>query len=208
MTRYATVSSKALAKPGGNITGITTFNQELAGKQLELLKDTIPKVSRISSLWNQENRTDLHTVKELQSASRWFGVQIQPQEIRGTNDFDEAFRLIVMNRADALFVISSPIINLHRLKVIDFAAKNKLPGIYPDRRWVEDGGLMAYASDLLDLARRAATYVDKILKGADPADLPVEQPAKFELVINLKTAKQIGLTIPPQVLARADRVIK
>ena len=198
----------SLSKPGGNITGVTTVNQELAGKQLELLKETHPKVSRVALLWNPEDRSDVNTVKQLQSASRWLEVQIQPHEIRRASDLDEVFSRLGMNHPNAIFVVSSPIINLNRAKVVDFAAKNKLPGMYPDRRWVEAGGLMAYAYDLVELGRRAATYIDKILKGANPADLPVEQPTKFELVINLKTAKQIGLIIRPNVLARADRVIK
>jgi ABC-type uncharacterized transport system substrate-binding protein len=144
----------------------------------------------------------------LQNAAQTFGIHVQPYEIRKPSDIDKAFAEITKNRLDALLVIADPITNNNRPKVTDLAAMNRLPAMYAERRWAEDGGLMAYGANVVDSARRAATYVDKILKGAKPADLPVEQPTKFEFVINLKTAKQIGLTIPPQVLARADKVIR
>jgi ABC-type uncharacterized transport system substrate-binding protein len=198
----------SLAKPGGNVTGTTSIFQELTGKQLEIFKEAFPKLSRIAVLWNPEALGPAQGFNQLQNAAQTFGIHVQPYEIRKPSDIDKAFAEITKNRLDALLVIADPITNNNRPKVTDLAAMNRLPAMYAERRWAEDGGLMAYGANVVDSARRAATYVDKILKGAKPADLPVEQPTKFEFVINLKTAKQIGLTIPPQVLARADKVIR
>jgi putative ABC transport system substrate-binding protein len=198
----------SLAKPGGNVTGLASMQGELGGKRLELLKETFPKVFSVAVLWNPEEQSPAHGFKELQSVAPALGVKLQSFEERKPNEIDKAFAGIAKIRGGALLVESDPVFNINRAKVIDQAAKVSLPAIYPERRWVEDGGLMAYGTDLIDLARRLAVFVDKILKGTKPADLPVEQPMKFELTINLKAAKQIGMTIPQSVLFRADKVIK
>ena len=197
----------SLAKPGGNITGLTMLSQELSGKRLELLKEAFPKLTRVAALWSSEG-TGLEVMKAVQTAAQGLGVKLQSLEIRTANDFDSAFEAAIRERAQSLLTHPLPVINLNRERIIQFAAKNRLPAMYPIPEFTDAGGLMSYAPNYADLYHRAAVYVDKILKGAKPADLPVEQPTKFELVINLKTAKQIGLTIPPNVLARADRVIK
>ncbi|MGE5819245.1 MAG: ABC transporter substrate-binding protein, partial [Deltaproteobacteria bacterium] len=198
----------SLARPGGNITGLSNLTAELAGKQLELLKETMPKLSRLAILRDLTEPGDPKAVKETESAAKAFRVQLQYMEIQGPRDIDTTFRAPTNKRADALLVLPSAIFNSHRKQIIDLAAKSRLPAMYYRAQFVEEGGLMTYGVDILDLYRRAAIFVDKILKGAKPADLPIEQPTKFELVINLKAAKQIGLTIPPNVLARADKVIK
>jgi ABC-type uncharacterized transport system substrate-binding protein len=201
----------SLAKPGGNITGLTQITRELSGKRLELLKETFPKISRVTvfddaALTAQQFSGNL---QETQMAAEAFGIKLQSLELGGPNpDLDGAFRTATSQRADALVILPGPSLVVHRKRVVELAAKNRLPAIYPTKEFVEAGGLMFYGVDAVDLYRRAATFVDKILRGAKPADLPVEQPTKFELVINLRTAKQIGLTIPPNVLARADRVIR
>jgi len=197
----------SLAKPGGNITGLTMLSQELSGKRLELLKEAFPKLTRVAALWSSEG-TGLEVMKAVQTAAQGLGVKLQSLEIRTANDFDSAFEAAIRERAQSLLTHPLPVINLNRERIIQFAAKNRLPAMYPIPEFTDAGGLMSYAPNYADLYHRAAVYVDKILKGAKPADLPVEQPTKFELVINLKTAKQIGLTIPPNVLARADKVIK
>ena len=196
----------SLARPGGNITGMTSISSELYGKRLELFKEVIPRLSRVAVLRNPNRGAS--DFKEMQSAARSLGLQLHSLEVRGPNDFESAFRAAGKARAQALITIRTPLINNQRKQVTNLAAKNRLPAIYDERAYVEAGGLMSYGTNLADLERRAAVFVDKILKGTKPADLPVEQPAKFEFVINLKTAKQIGLTIPPNVLARADKVIK
>jgi len=197
----------SLARPGGNITGLSLGGAELSGKRLELLKETVPSVSRVAVLSYQTNPPNLF-LKETRAAAQTLGLKLQSVEVRGPNDIESAFQAAVKGRVGALTVGPDPLLTANRKRVIDLAAKNQLPAIYAWRDHVEDGGLMSYAPKLSDLYRRAATYVDKILKGAKPADIPVEQPTKFELIINLKAAKQIGLTIPPHVLARADRVIR
>jgi putative tryptophan/tyrosine transport system substrate-binding protein len=197
----------SLDRPGGNITGLSHGGYELIGKRLELLKETVPRASRVAVFWNRPLAADLIS-KEMQAASHALGLQIQSLEVRGPNDLEGAFRAAVKGRAGGLTVGSGPVFGSNRNRILDFAATKRLPGVYPWREYVEDGGLMSYAPNLPDAYRRAATYVDKILKGGKPADLPVEQPTKFEFIINLKAAKQIGLTIPPNVLARADKVIK
>jgi len=196
----------SLARPGGNITGLSILSPELDGKRLELLKETAPKIIRIAYLWNPvAPGTGL---KGMEVAAPALGLQLQSLEVRRANDFDSAFEAIIRERAHALTAAAHPVINDHRKRIVDFAAKNKLPAIYTDSEFVDTGGLMFYGVNFAHLYRRAATYVDKILKGTKPADLPVEQPTKFEFVINLKAAKQIGLTIPPNVLVRADKVIR
>jgi putative ABC transport system substrate-binding protein len=198
----------SLARPGGNVTGLSGLGPELSGKRLELLKEAFPKVSRVAIFWNPTNSSNEISWSATQAAARSLSMQLQSLEVRGASDFDRAFGAATSEHADALIVIRNSITNRNRRQIVALAAKNRLPAMYPTRDFAEDGGLLAYAPDYLSMDRRAATYVDKILKGAKPTDLPVEQPTKFEFVINLKTAKQIGLTIPPNVLARADKVIK
>jgi putative ABC transport system substrate-binding protein len=193
----------SFARPGGNVTGMTNLSTELDGKRLELLKETFPKVIRVAYLCNPNSPKS-----EMQAAAQALGVQLQTLEVRSANDFNPAFEAVLKARAQAIIISPSPVFITYQKQIVDFAAKNRLPAVYTTGDYVIGGGLMSYAHNNLENWRRAATYVDKILKGAKPADLPVEQPTKFELVINLKTAKQIGLTIPPNVLARADKVIR
>jgi putative ABC transport system substrate-binding protein len=198
----------SLARPGGNITGLSTLAPEISGKQLELLKEIVPRFSRVAVLGTSTNPGNTQSLKETELAARAFGAQLQYLDVSGPKDIETVFRAASNGRADVVLVLAGTIFNSHRTQVVDLALKNRLPAIYPYPEFVQDGGLMTYSVSITDLFRRAATYVDKILKGAKPADLPVEQPTKFELLINLKAAKQIGLTIPPNVLARADRVIR
>jgi putative ABC transport system substrate-binding protein len=198
----------SLARPGGNITGLSSLTTDLAGKRLELLKEIIPKLSRLAVLWHPDAIGSTLSWKESQLAAREQGLQLQSLEVRDPEDLEGAFQAASKERARALVALRSPIIAIERKRIAELAIKNRLPVIYDDRAYVEAGGLMSYGTNQADLYRRAAIYVDRILKGAKPADLPVEQPTKFEFVINLKAAKQIGLTIPPNVLARADRVIR
>jgi putative tryptophan/tyrosine transport system substrate-binding protein len=198
----------SLARPGGNITGLASLSPEVGGKRLELLKEVVPAASRVAILWNPTNSSNSLQIKEISSAAKALSLRILSLEASKADDFEPAFVAMVRERADALSVFADPFLSTHRARLAQLAAKNRLPAMYGNSEYVEAGGLMSYAPSFSDMSRRAATYVDKILKGAKPADLPVEQPMKFELVINLKTAKQIGLTIPPNVLARADRVIK
>jgi len=201
----------SLARPGGNVTGLSGLGPELVGKCLEQLKQAVPGVSRVAVLWQpggQGERADRNNLKVAEVAARALGMRLQIVEARGTADFDRAFSDMTTARADALTVLPSNMFNTERRRLVDLAAKNRLPAVYQFREYVDAGGLMAYGANLADLNRRAAIYVDKILKGAKPGDLPVEQPTKFELVINLKTAKALGLTIPPSVLGRADEVIQ
>jgi putative ABC transport system substrate-binding protein len=198
----------SLAQPGRNITGLSSISTDLAGKRLELLRETVPTASRVAVLWNANNPGDAREFKETDVIARALGMVLQSLEVRSSKDFESAFQAALRGRVDALIVQSDALIRSHRKRVIDLAADDRLPAIYVDEQFVNAGGLMTYATSMSDLFRRTASYVDKILKGAKPADLPVEQPMKFELVINLKAAKQIGLTIPPNVLARADRVIR
>ena len=197
----------SLARPGGNITGLATLAPELSGKQLELLKEIVPALSRIAVLESPGNSGNAPSLRETERAGRAFGVRIQQIDI-SHNDIESAFQTATNARADAILVLSSPFATSQRRKITTLAAKNRLPSVSDRAEFVEDGGLMTYSVSSTDLFRRAAVYADKILKGSTPADLPVEHPTKFELVINLKTAKQIGLMIPPSVLARADRVIR
>jgi ABC-type uncharacterized transport system substrate-binding protein len=198
----------SLARPGGNITGLATLARELSGKQQELLKEIIPKLSRVAVFGSSTEPGNSQTLKEIELAAEALKVKIQYLDIHGPEDIEPAFQAARKGRAGAVFVLVSTIFNSNRTQVVELAVKSQLPAIFYSAEYVELGGLMAYGPSYTDLYRRVATYVDKILKGAKPADLPVEQPMKFELVINLKTAKQIGLTIPPNVLARANKVIK
>jgi len=198
----------SLARPGGNITGLSLGGYELYGKRLELLKETVPKVSRVAFFWHRSTPAVPSYLKEARASAQALGLKIQSLEVPSPNDFEGVFRAAAKGGAHALTVSIHPVFIGNRNRILDFAAKNRLPAIYYATEFVEDGGLMSYGPDFLDNYRRAAIYVDKILKGAKPADLPVEQPTKFELVINLKAAKQIGLTIPPEVLMRADKVIR
>ena len=198
----------SLARPGGNITGLSTLAPEISGKQLELLKEIVPKLSRVGVLGDVTRPGNPQALREINVAADAFGVQLQYLEVRDPKDIETAFRAASKERADAVLVLASPVLISQRRQVAELAVKSRLPAIYGRPEYVEDGGLMFYGPSYTDLFRRAATYVDKILKGAKPADFPVEQPKKFELVINLKAAKQIGLTIPPNVLARAGRVIR
>jgi putative tryptophan/tyrosine transport system substrate-binding protein len=197
-----------LARPGGNITGLTSIGVELYGKRLELLKEVVPKLSRVGFLWSPTNPEADPALNETETAARSLRLGIQPIEVRGPADFVGAFQAATKRRAEALMVSGGGFFGFHYKRIVELAAKSRLPTMYGNARYVEAGGLMTYAYDRPYEFRRAAEYVDKILKGAKPADLPVERPTKFELIINLKAAKQIGLTIPPNVLARADRVIR
>jgi putative ABC transport system substrate-binding protein len=198
----------SLARPGGNVTGITNLTRELGGKRLELLKEAVPKLARVAVLYDPAASSPVLEVKEvLPVAARGLGLTIQPWEVRGADDFERVFAAMSKWRPDGLYGLGSALIRLNAKRIADFALKRRLPSVYSRRESVDAGGLMYYGADLVSY-RRVAYYIDKILMGAKPADLPVERPTEFELVINLKTAKQIGLTIPPNVLARADKVIK
>jgi putative ABC transport system substrate-binding protein len=198
----------SLARPGGNITGLSVMAPDLDGKRLELLKEAFPKVARVAFLWEPGSRGGNLPLTEMEAVAKALGVKLQSLEVRSLDDFDGAFARAKREGAQALITFSRPLVNTQQRQVLDFAAKNRLPAIYHTSEFVEAGGLMSYAPNFTDLFRRAADFVDKILKGTKPAEIPVEQPIKFEFVINLKTAKQIGVTIPPNVLVRADRVIK
>jgi putative ABC transport system substrate-binding protein len=198
----------SLARPGGNITGLSTLSPEISGKQLEILKEVVPKLSRVGVLGDVTRPGIPQALREINVAADAFRVQVQYLEVRGSKDIEIAFRAASKERVDAVLVLGSPVLTSQRKQVVELAVKSRLPAIYAREEPVEDGGLMSYGVSIADLSRRAATYVDEILKGAKPADLAVEQPKNFELIINLKAAKQIGLTIPSNVLARADKVIK
>jgi len=198
----------SLARPGGNITGLATLAPEISGKRLELLKEIVPRLSRVAVFGTSTQPGNAQSLKETEPAAGAFGVKLQYLDVLDPKDIETAFGAASKGRADAVLMLVSPVFNSQRKQIVELAVKSQLPAIYYAAEWVEDGGLMTYGVSFIDLYRRAATYVDKILKGAKPADLPVEQPIKFELIINLKAAKQIGLTIPPNVLARADKVIK
>jgi putative tryptophan/tyrosine transport system substrate-binding protein len=198
----------SLARPGGNITGLSTFGPELNGKRLELLKEIVPRLSHVAILGTSTIGEHARFLEEHEAAAGALRLQLQYLDVLSSKDTKTAFQAASKGRADAVLVLSGPVLNSYRKQVVDLALKSRLPAIYSFPDFVDAGGLMTYGVSQSDLSRRAATYVDKILKGAKPANIPVEQPTKFELVINLKAAKQIGLTIPPNVLARADRVIK
>ena len=198
----------SLARPGGNITGLSLLATELTGKRLELLKEAFPKIARVAVLWNSGDSAMTLRVKEAETSAQALGVTLQRVGVQDPNDFERAFSTMSSQAADALLVTLDTFTALHQKRILEFAAKYRLPAMYERIDFVEAGGLMTYGPSLSEIFRRAAVFVDKILKGTKPADLPVEQPMKFEFVINLKTAKQIGVTIPPNVLVRADRVIR
>jgi putative ABC transport system substrate-binding protein len=198
----------SLARPGGNVTGVTFFAAVLAGKRVELLKETVSKISRVAILANPGHAGEQLELKETQAAARALNVPLQYHTVQGPDDFTEAFRLMAKERAEAVIVFPDALTMAHRKEIAESSAKSRMASISGWSEFVEAGGMMTYGPNLFDSFRRVAIYVDKILKGTKPADLPVEQPMKFELVINLKTAKQIGVTIPPNVLARADRVVR
>jgi putative tryptophan/tyrosine transport system substrate-binding protein len=200
---------ESLARPGGNVTGITNLTTELGGKRLELFKEAVPKLARVALLYDPAISGSVFQVKEvLPTAARALRLTIQPWEVRGTDDFDRVFAAMGKEHPDGLYVAGGGLMNANAKRIVGFGLKNRLPSMYGNKEAVDAGGLMSYGADIADSYRRVAYFVDRILKGAKPADLPVEQPTKFEFVINLKTAKQIGLTIPPEVLARANRLIK
>jgi len=200
---------ESLARPGGNVTGITNLSTELGGKRLELLKEAVPKVTRVAVLYDPAAPGSLRELKEtLPVPAGALGLIVRSWEVRAADGFERVFAALRKDRSDGLYVAGGPLMGANGKRIADFALKSRLPSVYGDRGYVDAGGLMYYGADLADIYRRVAYYVDKILKGAKPTDLPVEQPKKFELVINLKTAKQIGLTIPQSMLFRADKVIK
>jgi putative ABC transport system substrate-binding protein len=198
----------SLARPGGNITGLSSYSAELNGKRVEFLKELLPKLSRLAVIGQSSYPGNAQALKETESSAAPLKIQINYLDILAPNEIETAFREAKKGRADAVLVLQSAVLNSHRKEAVDLATRTRLPAIYYAPEFLESGGLMSYATSINDLYRRAAIYVDKILKGAKPGELPVEQPTKFELVINLGTAKQIGLPIPPNVLARADKVIK
>jgi putative ABC transport system substrate-binding protein len=198
----------SLARPGGNVTGLSLLAPEIVGRQLQLLKEAVPRASRVAVVSNPANLYTANMIKETEAAARSLGVRLHHQGVRGTDAFESAFDALIKERPDGLFVLFDPMFFAHRARIVEFASKHRLPAMYPHREYAEAGGLMAYGTDLKDNFRRAAAYVDRILKGARPADLPVEQPTKFELLINVRTAKALGLTVPPALLARADEVIQ
>jgi putative ABC transport system substrate-binding protein len=200
--------AESFAKPGGNVTGLSIFLMDLSGKRVELLKETFPKITRIATLWSPGSDDTGIGRREAEEAAQALALRLHLVKIQTRDDIEKAFAVLPKANVHALLVVLSPQMTFHSKIIVDLALKHRLPGMYPTRQFAEEGGLMAYGPLIGDLYRRAAVYVDKILKGAKPADLPVEQPTKFEFIVNLKTAKQIGLTIPPNVLARADRVIR
>ncbi|MBI2367537.1 MAG: ABC transporter substrate-binding protein, partial [Deltaproteobacteria bacterium] len=198
----------SLARPGGNITGLSSIAQDLDGKRLELVKEAFPKIARVAFLWEPGGSRGNPALTDMEAAAKALGLKLQSLEVRGLDDFESAFARAKKEGAQALITTPTGVINTQQRRVLDFAAKNRLPAMYPTSEFVEAGGLMSYGPNYTDLFRRAADFVDKILKGTKPADIPVEQPMKFEFIVNLKAAKQIGVTIPPNVLVRADRVIR
>jgi len=198
----------SLAHPGGNVTGLANLTFELAPKRLELLKETVPNLSHVAVVWSPDTRNSAQGLPETEAAARSFGIKVQSINVKGPDNLQRAFSVMRKEPVGAFILLRSPLILSQLKRIVEFEAQNRLPAMYDDRAFPEGGGLMSYGTLLDDLDRRLAIYGDKIIKGAKPSDLPVEQPTKFELVINLKTAKQIGLTIPPNVLARADRVIR
>ena len=199
---------ESLARPDGNVTGLTNLTTELGGKRLELFKEAVPRLARAAAIYDPGIPEHVLHLKEVQTAARPLGLTVRSWEVRGADDFEKVFAALSKERPDGLYVPPGPLQTTNRNRIVDFALKSRLPSMWGNREFVDAGGLMSYGADLADSYRRVAYYVDRILKGAKPADLPVEQPTKFELVINFKTAKQIGLTIPQSVLYRADKVIK
>jgi putative ABC transport system substrate-binding protein len=199
---------ESLARPGGNVTGLANLSYDLAAKRLELLKEVLPKAARVAVIWGKDNRNAARSMHEMKAAAALMKIDLKSLEVKALKDFDPVISTIKSERQDGLIPLNDPLIVSQLKLIVGLAAKNRLPAIYHDRAFCEAGGLTSYGTDLDHLDRRLAVYVDKILKGTKPADLPVEQPTKFEFIINLKAAKQIGLAVPPNVLARADRVIR
>jgi putative ABC transport system substrate-binding protein len=199
---------ESLARPGGNVTGLSQMLQELSGKRLELLKELVPRLSRVAVLWNPDSASATLNWEEHQQPARQLGIQLHSLEVRSPNELDKAFEAATSARAGALAILPDPVISTNLERIVDFATRSRLPSTYQSSEFADAGGLLTYGPDRADLFRRAATYVDKILKGMKPGDLPVDRPTKLELVINLKTAKALGITIPQSVLFRADRVIE
>src|SRR3990172_61326 len=204
----ATGLAASLAKPGGNVTGLSVMPSDMSVKRLELLKESFPKRIRVAALWSPREREAAVEFKEAEQAAKALSLRLHPLEIKSADDIDRAFTAMTKARDQAILIILSPLVTLNSKRIVELALKHRLPGIYPTRQFVEEGGLMAYGPLIGDLYRRAATYVDKILKGTKPADLPIEQPMKFDFIVNLKAAKQIGVTVPPNVVVRADKVIR
>ncbi|MGN6716855.1 MAG: ABC transporter substrate-binding protein [Candidatus Binatia bacterium] len=200
--------AESLARPGSNVTGLTVLLAELSGKRVEILRETLPTMTRLATLWSPREKVATGVFKETKAAAEGFSLQLQSYEVTTIQDIEKAFTEMAKVRPNGLIVLLTPLVTLHSKRIVELALHQRLAGVYPTRQFAEEGGLMAYGPLIGDLYRRAATYVDKILKGAKPAELPIEQPTKFELVINLKTAQQIGLTIPQSVLYRADKVIR
>jgi putative tryptophan/tyrosine transport system substrate-binding protein len=198
----------SLARPGGNVTGLSLMHPELSGKRLALLKEVIPKISRVAVFWSSSTASYRLVLRETEAAARVLGIQLQAVEVRGPTDFDSAFSAIIKDRVGALVVLPDAMFRNQQNRILDLAAKSRVPAMYWSRELADAGGLMAYGASIPELFRQAASFVDKILKGAKPADLPIEQPGKLELVINLRTARALGLPIPPSVLQRADQVIE
>jgi putative ABC transport system substrate-binding protein len=199
---------EGLSRPGGNVTGVTEVSTELSAKRLQLLKEAVPAITRVAVLWNAADRAMKLRYREIETAANAMQIGIRSIEVREPEDFDAAFAAMRGDRPDAMFMVSDALTGLNRKRIIEFAVQTRLPAVYEYREFVDDGGLMSYGPNLRELFARAAYYIDKILKGAKPAELPMEQPTKFELIINLKTANSLGLAIPPALLARADEVIE
>jgi putative ABC transport system substrate-binding protein len=199
---------KSLARPGGNITGVTEVATELSAKRLQLLLEAIPAAKRVAVMWNSADRGMTLRYREIENAARMLQIEIQPVQVREPEDFDDAFAAMRRDRPDALLMITDALLGLNRKRVVEFTAHTRLPAMYEGREPVDDGGLMSYGPSLRDLFGRTAYFIDKILKGANPGELPIEQPTRFQLVINLKTAKELGLTLPQSIFARADEVIE
>ncbi len=197
-----------LARPGGNITGVLTSSSDLSAKRVELLKEIDPRASRVAVLWNSANRVMALDFRETERGARALGLTLRSLAIRDANDVERAFTTAIKERADALIVLNDIFLNFHATRIVDLAARSRLPAVYGSNDWVQAGGLLSYGASIAGLYRRAATYVDKILKGAKPAELPIEQPTNFELAINLKTARALGLTVPRSLLVRADEIIR
>ena len=200
--------AESLARPGGNVTGLSVLVSDLSGKRVELLKEGFPKITRVATLWSPRSSEAVLGLKETEEAARALAIPLHLMKVQTREDIEKAFAALPKTNVNALLVVLSPQVTLHSKTIVDLALKQRLPGMYPTRQFAEEGGLMAYGPLIGDLYRRAAAYVGKILKGAKPADLPVEQPTKFEFIVNLKTAEEIGVTIPPNVLARADKVLR
>ena len=198
----------SLARPGANVTGVSLLAAELSVKNLELLKEIVPRISRVAVLWEPDQPVGAFFLRQTEVAAKSLRVQLQPLEVRDPNDLETAFASVTRRRAQGLIVLPGSLFNLHRHRLADLAARSRVPAIFIRREFVEAGGLMSYGTNFADVSRRAATYVDKILKGAKSADLPVEQPTRFEMVINMKTAKALGITFPPSIMVRADQVIQ